>query len=176
MPIHQYDGFLSEDLYVETIQTARHLLTLGNNLFATNQWWNTHIVKDSAPVFVHNVNRESELNANLRKTIEQKCQSKVPGNYGIGNVMIYYWTRYSYIPWHTDKDYFGAITVYLNEEWQEDFGGYFLYRDKKDIKAIIPKRNSAVLQYGGVNHCTTAVNFDGNMRITIQAFLHKNKE
>ena len=102
--------------------------------------------------------------------------------------MIYFWTRYSYIPWHNDRTYDGAITIYMNKEWKPDFGGYFMYAENsndvikhnddyievRNIKAIIPKKNLAVLQTEQTHHCTTPVNFFGDLRVTIQTFL-KNK-
>jgi Rps23 Pro-64 3,4-dihydroxylase Tpa1-like proline 4-hydroxylase len=84
--------------------------------------------------------------------------------------MIYYWTRLSYIPWHDDENHTGALTVYLNEEWDEDWGGYFLYKEDETIKAILPKKNFALLQQGGIKHATTPVHLNGGIRFTIQTF------
>ena len=142
-------------------------------MFCTNKWWNENIVKDSAPVFIHNIEQTSDLYKRLADVIQNKTKFYL----GKHNIMFYYWNRYSYIPWHSDEIYDGAVTIYLNEFWEPDFGGYFLYhKDKKDIRAIIPTPNAAVLQYGGVRHCTTPVNFTGDIRITIQAFLYKDKK
>jgi hypothetical protein len=167
MPINVIDNFLSEDLYEECILTAEYLLTKGENTFCTNRWWDIDIRKDSYPVFVHSIQQQSDLHHKIKTTIENKTKSSVLGD----NIMFYYWTRHSYIPWHTDQTYKGALTIYLNRNWHEDFGGYFLYEDKKEIKAILPKRNLGIIQYDGVRHSTTPVNFDGDIRYTIQAFL-----
>jgi Rps23 Pro-64 3,4-dihydroxylase Tpa1-like proline 4-hydroxylase len=168
MPILKFENFLDEDLYEESIKTAEYLLTLGNNTFSTNRWWDFCIRKDSYPVFVHNINQESDLYRNIRKTIEEKTKSIIQDD----NIMLYYWTRHSYIPWHNDGiKYKGAITIYLNRDWHSDYGGYFLYEEQDEIKAVLPKRNLGVMQYGGLSHSTTPVNFDGDIRFTIQAFL-----
>jgi hypothetical protein len=169
--ITKYQNFLSEDLYNHSIGAASHLLSRGENIFCTNRWWNEGIVKDSFPVFIHNINKESELYNNILNTIQDKTGLFVNDH----EIMFYYWTRFSYIPWHEDVSYGGALTIYLNEVWHEDFGGYFLYEDKQDIKAIIPQKNLAILQNGGLRHCTTPVNFNGTVRITIQVFLDKEK-
>ncbi len=169
MPIKKYENFLSEELYEECIETAKYLLTLGGNTFSTNRWWDFGIRKDSYPVFIHTINKESELYLALKNTIETKTGFTINED----NIMFYYWTRHSYIPWHDDAiKYKGAMTIYLNREWHEDFGGYFLYKDRDhEIKAIMPKRNLALMQYDGVIHSTTPVNYDGDLRITIQTFL-----
>jgi hypothetical protein len=173
MSVVKFENFLEDDLYEEAVKTADNLLTLGSNVFSTNRWWDIGIRKDSFPVFVHGVNRESELHAKLKKTIETKTQKILVDN----NIMIYYWTRYSYIPWHNDNRlYDGAISIYLNRRWHQDWGGYFLYEDGEEIKAVLPQPNLALVQYDSVSHCTTPVNFEGDLRISIQAFLITDKD
>lgn len=172
MKLTKYENFFDEELYRECIGTARHLLTQGGNTFCTNAWWKNDIVKDSFPVLIHGIYKDSELFAKIRDAIQSKTKLFVNDH----DIMFYYWTRFSYIPWHEDEVYGGALTVYLNEEWLPDYGGYFLYEDKKDIKAVLPKPNFALLQQGGIRHSTTPVNYDGGMRISIQVFLEEEKK
>jgi hypothetical protein len=170
MSLTAFENFFTEDLYSELIQTARYLLTQGGNSFCTNNWWDPKLIKDSFPVLIHGIHKDSELFKNTRKQIEDKTNLIVCEN----DILIYYWTRFSYIPWHKDQSYAGGLTVYLNEEWNEDWGGYFLYKkEENDIRAILPKKNLGLLQQGGIQHSTTPVHFDGGMRITIQVFLDK---
>jgi hypothetical protein len=170
MPIRKFEQFLPEELYEEAIETANYILTLGGNELFTNYYWDHGIRKDSFPVLIHNIYKDTNLYKKLRENIEEKTGKNIVDD----NIMIYFWTRYSYIPWHNDNvHYDGAITVYLNREWDRDFGGYFLYEENDEIKAILPKRNLAVMQYDSLMHCTTPVNFSGEMRITIQSFLKK---
>ena len=169
--ILKFDDFLPEDLYVETYETAKYLLTQGHNLFCTNNWWDKTIVEDSFPVLIHNIDRSSKLFFNLKKIIESKTDCLVQEN----NLMLYYWTRFSYIPWHQDYLDKNGFTLYLNKDWDKNYGGYFLYREpqnEEEIKAIIPKKNFAILQKGGVHHTTTPVNFNGQIRYSLQAFLN----
>jgi hypothetical protein len=173
MKLTKYENFFDEELYYECINTARKLLVEGGNSFATNNWWNPDIVKDSFPVFIHGIYKDSELFAKIRKTIEDKTKLIVADH----DIMFYYWTRFSYIPWHEDKSYGGALTVYLNEEWLPDYGGYFLYEDKnQEVRAILPKPNFGLLQQGGIKHSTTPVNYNGGMRISIQVFLEEGRK
>lgn len=174
MGITIYNEFFTKELYHELIDTARFLLTEGANNFCTNNWWDKKIVKDSFPVLIHGIHKNSELFFKTKQQIENKTELSVNDD---NDIMIYYWTRFSYIPWHKDHSYAGALTVYLNEEWHEDWGGYFLYeKNDNDIRAVMPKRNLGILQQGGVNHSTTPVHYDGNLRISIQVFLHKGKD
>ena len=100
MKLTKYEEFFSEELYGELIGTARHLLTQGGNTFCTNAWWNNNIVKDSFPVLIHGIYKDSELFAKVREQIEKKTKLVVNDH----DIMIYYWTRFSYIPWHEDEN------------------------------------------------------------------------
>jgi hypothetical protein len=169
MNLQKFENFFTEELYNELINTARYLMQNGDYVFSTNARWNPGIVKDSFPIFMHGLNRESQLFSDCVRQIENKTKMII-SDY---QIMLYYWTRFSYIPWHTDENHDGALTVYLNEEWQDDWGGYFLYKENKEIKAIVPKPNFALLQQGGLHHATTPVNLSGGIRITLQTFLRK---
>jgi len=170
MKLTKYEEFFTEDLHNELIETARYLLKHGGNTFCTNEWWDSNIVKDSFPVLIHSICKDSELFAKTREQIEKKTQLAVKDH----DIMIYYWTRFSYIPWHEDQNYGGTLTVYLNEEWHRDWGGYFMYEnDDGKIYAILPQKNLGLLQQGGIKHSTTPVHFSGRMRISVQVFLEK---
>lgn len=171
MKLTRYDDFFSQEVYGELIETAKTLLRQNALVFSTNAHWDPNIVKDSFPVLIHSIYRTSELFNKVQSEVENKTNLFVKDH----DIMIYYWTRFAYIPWHADKSYGGALTVYLNEEWHEDFGGYFLYEDKKEVKAILPKQNFGLLQQGGLRHSTTPVNYNGGMRISLQVFL-ENKD
>lgn len=182
--IKQFEDFLSEELYDESIKTARYLIDNPNMCFSTHRFWDKHIVRDSFPVLLHSIGRDSELFAKLKNEIFAKMQpifdeQDVTVDERNLEFVFYYWTRFSYIPWHNDANYRCALTIYLNEEWDSDWGGYFLHRNRDhgpcddSITAIAPRKNAAVLQYGGVMHSTTAVNYDGGLRITLQAFFSK---
>lgn len=194
MGIEVFENFLEENVYNETLNASYQVLKSGGNQFSTNRHWDYGIVKDSAPVLVHNIIQTSVLYKTLKTEIESKTKMRLYK----GSLMIYFWTRYSYIPWHNDQDYDGAMTIYLNEKWHPDNGGYFLYtedkknvhtvyKQKEDMKpkqveyefidnihAIIPRKNLAILQTDKIHHCTTPVNFFGDLRVTVQAFLEND--
>jgi len=181
--VKKYNEFLTEDLYKECIETARKLLNSPSQCFSTNRFWDYDIVKDSFPVIIHSINTDTQLYNRLKDEILTKIKSDLEGKQisiqENPEFLFYYWTRYSYIPWHNDAKHYAALTIYLNEVWHPDWGGYFMYMengiDTNTIKAIMPKKNNAMLQYGGVYHTTTAVNFDGETRITLQVFFPKER-
>src|SRR5205807_392777 len=90
------------------------------------------------------------------------------------HVMNYVWTRLSYIPWHNDGARGTAITIYLNEYWDPDWGGIYLFhteREPTNIKGYLPKFNTAVKNNNTVSHSTTMISMDAQIpRVTIQLF------
>jgi len=79
--------------------------------------------------------------------------------------------RGSYVNWHTDKTPVG-ISIYLNDFWDRDWGGLFLYDDGSGIKGIKPEFNMAVVASSGIPHCVSPVSLiSGEHRYSIQIFL-----
>ena len=99
---------------------------------------------------------EKELKSSLPKHKELMCQ-------------YYIWQHQSGIAWHNDQGngrLFGA-TLYLNEEWYPNHGGWFLWEDDDGgYHAILPKKKSLVINNNYQNHCVTPVVVD--FRCTIQ--------
>ena len=81
----------------------------------------------------------------------------------------------SSIDWHQDNivrekpiDRIG-LTVYLNREWEDHWGGFFMYEDNDKLSAIRPKFNCAVCQTS-LKHCTTIISPIAEPRLTLQLF------
>lgn len=85
-------------------------------------------------------------------------------------IMFHFWQPESFITWHDDSGHKGAATVYLNERWDTNDGGLFLYRMDDQITALEPNFNRCVFQTGGVLHCTTATHWKSPVRKSIQVF------
>lgn len=168
MAIEIYDNFLDEELCDVCLETALDVFKSGKNeLFCNQHFWDARIVRDSFPVLGHNIYKTTPLFSTLKDIIESKSGKQIKDS-----IMFYYWTTFSYIPWHSDGDFAGGFTIYLNDFWDKDWGGYLLYKDvDESIKGIVPKRNRAIFQQGGTHHMTTPVSFDGKLRISIQTFL-----
>jgi len=133
----------------------------------TNATWPASIVKDSAPVLVWDMDQTTELYQQIRATLVNQLALEPAADI---NIMFYYWTRHSYIPWHDDPHVDLAVTIYLNPYWNLDFGGLFLWEDHDGIRAQMPEPNLAIVQKD-VRHSTTPVNWDGGVRSTLQIFV-----
>jgi hypothetical protein len=81
--------------------------------------------------------------------------------------------RYSYIPWHNDGNHEAAITIYMNDYWDREWAGAFIYKDGDEYKAIYPEYNKAVFFKSPLDHCTTMPNIQAPLRESLQIFLDR---
>jgi hypothetical protein len=160
-----YDEFLSNDLFDEVQTFAEKTIKSPNPyLGRTNFCWPDEIRNQTTPVLIIDIDENSPLHNKLKAEIDVKTGLNVE------QLMLYIWTKLSYIPWHDDSHVESALTIYLNDYWDPDWGGYFMYKLNNEIKAIKPERNLGVIQTGGVHHSVSTVNLDANLRITLQSF------
>lgn len=169
MKVTKYDNILSDELYNELYDYIQILTSTKSAEFTTNiTLWNKNIVKNSTPILRYVFSeKENTLFLKLKTELEQK----IP--YKLNFVMVYLWTNLSYIPWHNDAGYSGGLTIYMNKNWEDDWGGYFIYKDADDLKIIPPKKNTAILQENGVMHMVSTINIGAEHRITLQTFFKK---
>ena len=149
------------------LEDARRALREGREFARSNFEWDRNIVRASAPVLVRDFHPMaarfilSDLNAN-----------GIIEGYGY-DVMNYAWCPLSYIPWHNDGHVDCAATVFLNEHWDPNWGGLFLYRESEEtqIKAFAPSFNSGFRNDGHIRHATSMVAMDApEPRFTLQIF------
>ena len=79
----------------------------------------------------------------------------------------------SFINWHDDgpEYHIAGATVYLNQNWNINDGGLFLYRDfDKNIRGERPEFNKCIFQQGGVMHSTTPTHWKSPVRKSLQVF------
>lgn len=171
MNIQKIENFLSEELFTELVNYIKKLNSNKNTIFKSNlNRWQTELLDNSTPVIIYSFEEnDKDIFFKLKKEIEKQIPFVVSG------INIYQWPKLSYLPWHTDEGYKSALTLYLNESWNPNWGGYFMYEMDNEIKAIKPEKNLAVLQEGGVPHCVNTININAPIRCTMQIFLTKSK-
>ena len=108
----------------------------------------------------------------IQKLLEKELESSLP-KYTELICKYYIWQSMSGIAWHNDETQdrlFGA-TLYLNEEWYPNNGGWFIWEDGDGYHTILPKKKFLVLNDGFQNHCVTPVVMDFRCTIQIWGFL-----
>ena len=124
--------------------------------------WGNEVIKDSNPVLIKDLNQQlsnriiSEIKILLPEYTEIRC-------------MWYGWIRGSYIPWHSDNNVKFGATIYLNKHWDDDWGGYFAYKDD-DIKCIKPEFNKMTIIEPPIEHTVFSLTNNAPIRETIQIF------
>jgi 2OG-Fe(II) oxygenase superfamily len=162
-----YDNFLSEELFRKCDEYSIHLdFSSENRTVRSNKSWPNHILKDSNPIFIASLKKNDELYQEIYEYIKLKL------GHNLIAIMFYHWTAESHIPWHNDGMYKAGLTIYLNDKWDIDNGGLFMYRNPDgNISAIEPIRNRLVEQVGGIFHAVCPTSKDSKTRRTIQMFV-----
>jgi hypothetical protein len=141
--------------------------------FWTNDGWPEGIVKDSGVV----------LCTDVRDTFGQKIfetcyhnqvfydeEGNDLGHPSDSAIMLYSWKRYSYIPFHSDGHCDIGATLFLNPEWEKDWGGAQIYYDKDRYVLEYPEFNKMCVHYDDSPHSTTMVHPAAPDRLTLQLF------
>lgn len=166
MSINFYTNVLQEELakelYVDSMTTLRSSLPIWRSNFA----WGEEVIQDSNTVLIR------DFTAPQAAKVLTPLFEKGIITHKTWKVMNYIWLPQSYIPWHTDSEYTEAITIYLNPEWNVNFGGIYLYSDQKSphINGWIPAFNTAVKNDSSVLHSTSLLSAAAYPRVTLQLF------
>jgi hypothetical protein len=162
-----FENVFQEDFCRFLLRDCLENLRSGREIWRSNLTWEPAVVRASSLVLVRTY---GDLLKNF--ILSQLLNAKVIQHKEYV-VMNYAWTKLSYIPWHSDKMYDDAVTVYLNETWHRDWGGIYLFSDDETstIRGYIPKFNSAVKNGAHTLHSTTIMSTDAEIpRITLQLF------
>jgi hypothetical protein len=164
--IEFYDDIFEPRFCQWLLDDARANLADGREFNRSNFNWPANIVRGSAAVLVR------EYRADTERFIILSLINRGIIAHGDYHVMNYAWTRYSYIPWHNDGHRKEALTIYLNQDWDPDWGGLFLYQDPDQaIRGFAPKFNCGLKNTAHVRHCTTMVTSEASEpRFTLQLF------
>jgi hypothetical protein len=134
--------------------------------------WKLEVVGLSGPIYI------TDISGELEEQIHKHLATLVPdwslgefditASYNVGG-------RYSFIPWHDDGNNAFSVTVYLNQAWDKDWAGYFMYERNgpDDIAAILPTFNKALFLKPPLKHCVAMPNINAPLRCTLQVFFGK---
>ena len=106
----------------------------------------------------------------IHHLLEEELKSCLP-EYDELILQYYIWQPQSGISWHNDKasDRLFGATLYLNEKWHPDNGGWFIWEDNDGYHTIIPKKKFLVINDNYEYHCVTPVSpVSLDSRCTIQ--------
>jgi hypothetical protein len=164
-----YNKVLSEKNLINIFSLLKDTISNGKNKWLNSYWWAEKIVRKSNPVNILPI-ENSKLKNNITKDLIKLNEFKKV-NFKKIIYYIYIWDRGSYIPFHSDEGNKLAATIYLNDIWNKDDGGIFLYEEENQIKGILPEYNKIVINNNFLNHTVTMiVPTAEHPRVTLQIF------
>tara|TARA_B100002019_G_scaffold166579_1_gene144010 strand:- start:610 stop:1113 length:504 start_codon:yes stop_codon:yes gene_type:complete len=90
------------------------------------------------------------------------------------DMQYFVWLQNAGISKHNDSAHAYGVTIYLNYDWDKNFGGVFLWDDGDPIvmKAVVPKRNMMIINDCNQEHMVTPVSpLTDHPRYTIQIWV-----
>ena len=180
--IRQYDNVLNEQIIRSIMEYFKCILI--KDVWSSSSGWDQNLSLKSTNTITHQIT-DNILKKEIMKCVENKIDINFDHENLVFSPSIYVWSGGSYITWHLDDGYPYNGTIYLNEEWDSNDGGIFLYKENQtnEIKGIDPKYNSMVVNLATKKdlhnlHCVTCI-VPGTIkkRITIQwRVSHKQKK
>jgi len=166
--IKQFNNFLDINL-IKNIKNKIHQ-NLAEPKWRSSLYWYFGFKNSSSPVLSFEI--EDDIFKNI---IKNKFISFFPQLTNKSMTVFYYiWPNLSFIPFHTDGGKYMGATIYLNEEWDKNHGGLFLYENNNEINVIIPEFNKCVVNDLKINHATTLTTIEAPYRETLQIFFYEN--
>lgn len=136
--------------------------------------WQASVVNLSGPIYMADISEQLhfDIKSNLNKLVPEFELMNFEAN-----IYVSMGGRYSYIPWHTDSNYAYAATIYLNEHWDREWAGYFMYETEDGrLEAVAPEFNKAIILKPPVQHCVTMPNVHAPVRYAIQVFFKQKAQ
>lgn len=161
--VYTEHNFLPVELVMKIKSLPRDSKISGTNLTD----WRQEVVQTSGPILLYTV--DESIRDEVSSVITGKLN--LPETYNISYMAYTLGGRYSYLPWHDDNVHKFALTVYLNDSWDLNWGGAFMYQDGYEYKAIYPEYNKATYFMAPINHCTSMPSVQAPYRESLQVFL-----
>ena len=167
--MHVINNFINPNFIDEILHENKELID--DNIWRSNLGWQDDIVSPNGVVLIRPLN-ENQKNGIVKAL---KMRGLVPQDKEIElDAQAYMWYKFSYIPWHSDKESDDEIrfaaTLYLNKEWDDNWGGLFLYKINDQIHAEAPRFNKLVFNDNNYAHATSMLTSNAPFRFTVQLF------
>lgn len=164
------EPIFAKHLFIDSLKK----FTTGERIWSSSYHWMGLEMQKSNPWYIRDY-EELEASLILNTLREKGIITNQNREY---SVMNYVGTRSSYIPWHDDGAWDEAVTIYLNEYWQPNWGGMLLYKNNFEDQKLFgyePRFNTAIQQKQGsgtgIQHSVSMIsNHSECPRISIQVF------
>jgi hypothetical protein len=125
-------------------------------------------IKNKSPGIVSIFRIEGPLRALIEKVLKKYLEPGEMFQY----IQYYEWNPLSQISWHSDSGKKAAITVYLNDTWDPNDGGFFCWQESAEkAHFLVPQFNTAVIARGNPPHHVSLIGPYAPVRKTLQIWL-----
>lgn len=178
MNLDVIDNFLPVGMPEELINYTMHTRSCESNYSC----WPTKIVGRSAAILCWPMD-DIWVAEKLRPIVLNRLQGKKSWNPKFANnpwgVTVHFGSPGSHIPWHPDDTKMYSITVYLNQRWEWNHGGYLIVDEPVGTKknpryqkqVFNPTYNLAICFKAPMMHCVTPTTSDAPIRYSLQIFM-----
>ena len=195
MTVQVIDNFLESELFDEINDLSVSSLEL---TYQSSDSWEDHLNSGTDKVLTHKIYDRNtgkkllnDFYSDLTNSIIDKFKEEY--NLNLSALHFYYWKKGSLINFHSDFTYEASATLYLNEEWDKDWGGMFIWDENEELnnhrndnqpieetnsqfknintfKAVLPVKNRCVINSGRILHAVTPTqnHSEGIVRRTVQ--------
>ena len=147
---------LENVLSLDLLKLCQEELT---NKLKTNEWKSSSLYWDSyLSQGINGSALTSFTSLDIQNAIKKEISPYIPECDIV--TQYYVWQPNSGISLHRDIKYKFGATIYLNEEWHHDAGGWFIWKDKEKWNTILPTKNLMVLNDIDEEHLVTRVASD----------------
>ena len=161
-----YKNALTQNTLMLINRELTNFIEDGENWTCSNFKWKPNVM-----INISGATMICKPSEGLTKIILENLQGILPPMKN-SSIQYYVWTANSGISTHNDVKYKFGATIYLNDIWDINDGGIFLYQhDGDDWRAHIPTFNTMMINDTGTLHMVTPVSpFAKNNRYTLQIF------
>lgn len=162
-----FKNILSEKLYNDTLEEFVNKLHTQTWQSSIVTWPNEVIEGITGSCLFSSVSDEISLR------IQEEISNLFTIDYNQVKLQYCAWQPYSGLSVHDDFNHKLGATIYLNENWNPNYGGFFLWKDKNNpeeiYNAVCPTKNMMVVNDDHEQHLVTPVSpLSTDIRATIQ--------
>lgn len=170
---------LSEELISDVLRWNEE--TKAGDVWSSNQlkWVDSLKYATAGTIF----NRVMPGDLSNRIYDELQSRGKIDYNPWSRSTLFYVGMPNSCVNWHADYADYNALSIYLNRDWDSNWGGWFAFSEEYnwqegDIKPprgqfIVPQFNMSIMSTEKEWHCTTPISPFAHPRLSIQLFFSK---
>jgi hypothetical protein len=157
-------NFLSEDVLRDIRYYLNDVKKLQSKWQNSALFWPEYLTEET----LSNISINS-IGESISNRIIDALRPHVPYTKHIA-VMHYIWNPLSSINFHNDGGSIFGATIYLNEGWNLNHGGFLLVEEDNGIKAYPPVFNTCIINTDVQNHAVSMTSAFAPKRHTIQIF------